>query len=329
MAEQGHAPDFYAHAQPQPPMSPATSSSSARYHYAEIRPSSLSQQQQQRFFEQQQQTAAPPTGPPGQRRKLRRARRIWLSNSTWGLVVACLVWVLMLGGSLAALSVVDLGRPVQVGMYLFANSLLMMAMWSHLATMLTNPGTVPAQPRAQPVQHIPADQPRLLNGAWVTSCARCNCYKPERAHHCSTCGHCIRRMDHHCPCKKRGKGGGGGGRQGKRERTPLGLPRWLFSVCVCVRYMCCNGSGGKEAATVVAHAHLRPLISSARVCRVKATHGVGVVLRPLLSFPSPHSLSLLFPRPQTHTQHPAHRVNNCVGEDNQHYFVQFCVRCWP
>ncbi|AFM98917.1 hypothetical protein EHEL_090210 [Encephalitozoon hellem ATCC 50504] len=29
-------------------------------------------------------------------------------------------------------------------------------------------------------------------------CRKCNNYKPERAHHCSSCGHCIRKMDHHC-----------------------------------------------------------------------------------------------------------------------------------
>lgn len=29
-------------------------------------------------------------------------------------------------------------------------------------------------------------------------CRKCNSFKPERAHHCSTCGHCVRKMDHHC-----------------------------------------------------------------------------------------------------------------------------------
>ncbi|CDO58072.1 hypothetical protein DV113_001385 [Geotrichum candidum] len=30
-------------------------------------------------------------------------------------------------------------------------------------------------------------------------CNKCQCWKPDRTHHCSTCHRCILRMDHHCP----------------------------------------------------------------------------------------------------------------------------------
>ena len=28
---------------------------------------------------------------------------------------------------------------------------------------------------------------------------KCDCMKPARAHHCSKCGVCILKMNHHCP----------------------------------------------------------------------------------------------------------------------------------
>jgi palmitoyltransferase ZDHHC2/15/20 len=30
-------------------------------------------------------------------------------------------------------------------------------------------------------------------------CKKCHTTKPDRAHHCSTCGRCVLKMDHHCP----------------------------------------------------------------------------------------------------------------------------------
>ncbi|KAI7691688.1 hypothetical protein SSS_04872 [Sarcoptes scabiei] len=38
---------------------------------------------------------------------------------------------------------------------------------------------------------------RAFNGC-VRFCPKCHVLKPDRAHHCSTCGKCICKMDHHC-----------------------------------------------------------------------------------------------------------------------------------
>jgi len=33
----------------------------------------------------------------------------------------------------------------------------------------------------------------------IRYCFACRCIKPDRAHHCSICGKCVLRYDHHCP----------------------------------------------------------------------------------------------------------------------------------
>jgi len=42
----------------------------------------------------------------------------------------------------------------------------------------------------------------ILNRAYdqgIRFCIKCGCVKPDRAHHCSVCGHCVLKFDHHCP----------------------------------------------------------------------------------------------------------------------------------
>uniref|UniRef100_A0A1I8GCI5 Palmitoyltransferase n=1 Tax=Macrostomum lignano TaxID=282301 RepID=A0A1I8GCI5_9PLAT len=36
-------------------------------------------------------------------------------------------------------------------------------------------------------------------GRFIRLCDSCQLIKPDRAHHCSTCGVCLLKMDHHCP----------------------------------------------------------------------------------------------------------------------------------
>ncbi|GLH01162.1 Palmitoyltransferase Hip14 [Gryllus bimaculatus] len=45
-------------------------------------------------------------------------------------------------------------------------------------------------------QNLPVTN-RTVTG--VRYCHKCQHIKPDRAHHCSVCGECVLKMDHHCP----------------------------------------------------------------------------------------------------------------------------------
>lgn len=101
------------------------------------------------------------------------------------------------------------------------NTLLFLAVLSHLRAMLTDPGIVPVMPestasnktkhRKETELTIDEDEDyctdsgdeafhrsHFVGNDW-TICSRCESYRPPRAHHCRVCRRCIRKMDHHCP----------------------------------------------------------------------------------------------------------------------------------
>jgi palmitoyltransferase len=94
-----------------------------------------------------------------------------------------------------------------------------MFFWAYWQTIFTDIGLVPAKfrlPRAELhnlaaaeneeaqrrilenfAKHLPVLN-RTMTGA-VRFCDKCQHVKPDRAHHCSVCGLCVLKMDHHCP----------------------------------------------------------------------------------------------------------------------------------
>ncbi|KAL4883355.1 DHHC palmitoyltransferase-domain-containing protein [Aspergillus karnatakaensis] len=53
---------------------------------------------------------------------------------------------------------------------------------------------------ALPITELPEYTSYTVNSEGQTRfCKKCQCPKPDRAHHCSTCKRCVLKMDHHCP----------------------------------------------------------------------------------------------------------------------------------
>ncbi|CAL4128408.1 unnamed protein product, partial [Meganyctiphanes norvegica] len=99
--------------------------------------------------------------------------------------------------------------------------LLFMFMWAYWQTIFTDIGHVPKQFKLPPSeldryesaetdeirrdtlerftqkQNLPVFN-RTMTGD-IRYCDKCCTVKPDRCHHCSVCGECVLKMDHHCP----------------------------------------------------------------------------------------------------------------------------------
>lgn len=79
--------------------------------------------------------------------------------------------------------------------------------WAYTTAVFTDPGFplgpntssgYSSLPTTEPVHHD-ATSFTVKSTGESRYCKKCKARKPDRAHHCSTCGRCVLKMDHHCP----------------------------------------------------------------------------------------------------------------------------------
>nr|XP_023416082.1 palmitoyltransferase ZDHHC3 isoform X2 [Cavia porcellus] len=123
---------------------------------------------------------------------------MWFIRDGCGIACAIVTWFLVLFAEFVVLFVMLV--PTRDYVYSIINGIVFnllafLALASHCRAMLTDPGAVPKGNATK--EFIESLQ--LKPGQVVYKCPKCCSIKPDRAHHCSVCKRCIRKMDHHCP----------------------------------------------------------------------------------------------------------------------------------
>ncbi|KAK1121433.1 hypothetical protein K0M31_010235 [Melipona bicolor] len=124
--------------------------------------------------------------------------RLWCIKDICGIICAILTWLLIIYAEFVVMAVILI--PTINTLYSSLNtaifqSLTFLAFASHLRTMFTDPGAVMKGNATKEM----IEQMGFRDGQVIFKCPKCCSIKPDRAHHCSVCQRCVRKMDHHCP----------------------------------------------------------------------------------------------------------------------------------
>ncbi|KAM9737317.1 palmitoyltransferase ZDHHC3-like isoform 1-T1 [Menidia menidia] len=123
---------------------------------------------------------------------------MWFIRDGCGIVCGVITWMLVLYAQFVVVFVMLLpAKNVAYSLFngVIFNGLAFLALASHARAMCTDPGAVPKGNATK--EFIESLQ--LKPGQVVYKCPKCCSIKPDRAHHCSVCKRCIKKMDHHCP----------------------------------------------------------------------------------------------------------------------------------
>lgn len=96
----------------------------------------------------------------------------------------------------SAISLLPVGILLALGFHV----VLFFFLWTWAAAIFVNPGEVPSSWSIDSPSEVDSTRfPRSVLGGPLRYCTRCCKPKPDRTHHCSLCGVCVLKMDHHCP----------------------------------------------------------------------------------------------------------------------------------
>lgn len=124
--------------------------------------------------------------------------RFWCIKDICGMFCVFFTWMLIFYAEFVVMYVILFFHSSTI--YAVINgvifqTLAILALSSHMRTMLTDPGAVPrGNATKENIQRMGFEE-----GQVIFKCPKCCSIKPDRAHHCSVCQRCIKKMDHHCP----------------------------------------------------------------------------------------------------------------------------------
>lgn len=126
-----------------------------------------------------------------------RYKKCWCVKDICGIICAIMTWLLILYAEFVVMAVIFPSADSWMGTVnmIFFNIGCFLAVAAHLRTMFSDPGAVPKGNATKEM----IQQMGYREGQVFFKCPKCCSIKPDRAHHCSVCQRCVRKMDHHCP----------------------------------------------------------------------------------------------------------------------------------